>query len=441
MLIKDLKKQNIAIWGMGAEGQAAKNYLEKHKITNNILLYNDNDGPEKFAEILANADVIIRSPGVSIYKPELAQAKAAGIKITSCSDIFLNEMRANHPHTKVIGISGSKGKSTSVSMLFHMLRRLGLNAALGGNIGKPLIELLDSEHDYMVCEFSSYQASDLTASPNIVMFTNLFSVHTDWHGGHGNYCRDKVHLAANQQAGDLCIVNANNAQLVEYCRNLPNVIYYGKPDGFHANGKNLFYKDELLISIDELKISGNHNMDNLAGVMTIVEHLGLDFRKAAELLKTFEPLPHRLQKVATIDGVLFINDSISTAPEAAVSAMQSFEDGMVVISGGIENKQDYQQYAQTVEHNSKVKAVITLFQCGPQIAESIRRVVKRPDFKLIETDTLENAVKIAFDEVRRAGGHLVLFSPTAPSFGYYKNFMERGEHFINIVKNLEKENL
>ena len=172
--------------------------------------------------------------------------------------------------------------------------------------------------------------------------------------------------------------------------------------------------------------------------MTIIEHLGLDFRKAAELLKTFEPLPHRLQKVATIDGVLFINDSISTAPEAAVSAMQSFEDGMVVISGGIENKQDYQQYAQTVEHNSKVKAVITLFQCGPQIAESIRRVVKRPDFKLIETDTLENAVKIAFDEVRRAGGHLVLFSPTAPSFGYYKNFMERGDHFINIVKSLEK---
>lgn len=439
MLIKDLRNKNIAIWGMGAEGQAAKAYLETHKITDKIMVYNDNDGADKFAEVVAKAEVIIRSPGVSIYKPEIQQAKSAGIKITSCSEMFLDEMRTNHPHTKVIGISGSKGKSTSVSMLFHMLRQLGLNVGLGGNIGKPLIELLDTEHDYMVCEFSSYQASDLDVSPNIVMFTNLFSVHTDWHGGHENYCRDKVHLAANQKDGDICIVNRNNAQLAEYCRNLPNVMYYGESTGFHANGKNLYYKDELLLSIDELKISGNHNMDNLSGVMTIMAQLGLDFRKAAQTLKTFEPLPHRLQKVDTVDGVLFINDSISTAPEAAVSAMQSFEEGMAIISGGIENKQDYRQYAQTVEDNPKVKAVITLFQCGPQIAETIRQIVKRQDFKLIEVDTLEQAVEAAFAEVKKAGGHLVLFSPTAPSFGYYKNFMERGEHFISIVQQL-KEN-
>ncbi len=437
MLIKDLKKQNIAIWGMGSEGRAAREYLEKHKVTNNIMIYNDEDGPQKFNEILAKADVIIRSPGVSIYKPEIIRAKEAGIRITSCSDIFLSEMRTNRPDTKVIGISGSKGKSTSASMLFHMLRRLGYDAALGGNIGKPLIELLDSWHDYIVCEFSSYQASDLTVSPQIVMFTNLFSVHTDWHGGHDNYCRDKIHLAANQQKGDICIVNANNAQLTEYCRGLKNVVYYGENDGFHAEGKYLYYQKELLLSIGQLHISGNHNMDNLAGVMTILQHLGLDFRKAAETLKTFEPLPHRLQKVGTVGGVLFINDSISTAPEAAISAMQSFDEGMAIISGGIENKQDYRQYAQTIEHNPKVKVAVTLFQCGPQIAETLRQIVKRPDFKLIEAETLDEAVAAAYEEIRKAGGKLVLFSPTAPSFGYYKNFMERGEDFIRIVKGLK----
>ena len=437
MLIKDLKKQNIVIWGLGSEGRAARDYLEKHKITNNIMIYNDDDGPQKFNEILAKADVIIRSPGVSIYKPEFARAKEAGIRITSCSDIFLSELRVNRPETKIIGISGSKGKSTSASMLFHMLRRMGCNAALGGNIGKPLIELLDQKHDYIVCEFSSYQASDLTVSPQIVMFTNLFSVHTDWHGGHDNYCRDKIHLAANQREDDICIVNANNAQLAEYCRGLKNVVFYGENGGFHANGKDLYYQDELLLSIDQLHISGNHNMDNLAGVMTILQYLGLDFRKAAETLKTFEPLPHRLQKVGTVGGVLFINDSISTAPEAAVSAMQSFDDGMAIISGGIENKQDYRQYAQTIEHNPKVKVAVTLFQCGPQIAQTLRQIVRRPDFKLIEAETLEEAVAAAYKEIRKAGGKLVLFSPTAPSFGYYKNFMERGEDFIRIVKSLE----
>ncbi len=437
MLINELKKQNIIIWGLGSEGQAAKAYLEQHKITNNIMIYNDSDGSEKFEELLSKADVIIRSPGVSIYKKEIARAKEMGIKITSCSDIFLSEMRVNHPHTKVIGISGSKGKSTSASMLFHMLKRLGYNAALGGNIGKPLIELLDKDYDYVVCEFSSYQASDLSVSPEIVMFTNLFSVHTDWHGGHDNYCRDKVHLAAHQQKGDVCVVNANNAQLVEYCKNLPNVVYYGENTGFHANGKDLYYKDELLLKIDDLHISGNHNMDNLAGVMTVLKLLGIDFRKGAETLKTFEPLPHRLQKVCTVNGVLFINDSISTAPEAAISAMQSFDEDMAIISGGIENKQDYTQYAMTIEHNPKVKMAVTLFQCGPQIAETLRRIVKRPGFKLVEAENLEEAVKLAYEEMQRVGGKLVLFSPTAPSFGYYKNFMERGEDFIRIVKGLK----
>lgn len=435
MLIKDLYKKNIVIWGMGSEGQAAKEYLEKHKITKNIITYNDDEGENKFAKILAKADVIIRSPGVSIYKPEFTRIKEAGIEVTSCSDLFLSEMRANHPHTKVIGITGSKGKSTSASMLYHMLRRMNKKVALGGNIGKPLVELLDEENDYVVCELSSYQASDLSASPNIVLFTNLFSVHTDWHGGHDNYCKDKIHLAAHQQEGDICIVNTNNAALREYSKALPNKIYYGEQDGFHANGKDLFYADEKLVSIDELKISGNHNIDNLAGVMAVVKHLGLDYRVAIENLKDFEPLPHRLQKVATINNVTFINDSISTAPEAAIGAMQSFDCDIAIISGGIENHQDYQQYAMFIENNPKVKMAVTLYQCGPQIASDIRRIVKRPGFKLLEPQTLEDAVQEAYQELKDKGG-LVLFSPTAPSFGYYKNFMERGEHFINIVKNL-----
>jgi len=438
MQIKDLQNKNIIIWGMGSEGRSAKEYLETHNVSDNIMTYNDDEGVEKLSSIMSNADVIIRSPGVSIYKPEIKQAIEQGIKITSCSDIFLAEVKAKHPQTKIIGISGSKGKSTSVSMLYHILRKLGQNVALGGNIGKPLIELIDGNYDYIVCEFSSYQSCDLKYSPNIVMFTNLFSVHTDWHQGHDNYCRDKVHLGVHLKGDDICIVNANNPQLCEYTKNCHNIKYYGEQNSFHANGKELYFGKELLTNIDELKISGNHNLDNLAGVMTIINHLGFDYKQAALLLRDFEPLPHRLQKVGYVKDILFINDSISTAPEAAIGGMQSFDEDMAIISGGIENHQDYQQYAQFIEHNPKVKIAITLFQCGPQIASTIKKIVTRTDFKLIETDNLENAVKIAYDELLKIGGKLVLFSPTAPSFGYYKNFMERGEHFINIVKSLEK---
>lgn len=439
MLINDLRNKKILIWGMGSEGRAVKEYLEKHKVSSKIQTYNDDEGADKFAKLLkGGVEVIIRSPGVSIYKLEIASAKDKGIKFTSSSDLFLSEMRANHPRTKVIGISGSKGKSTSVSMLYHMMKALGCKAALGGNIGRPLIELIDGDYDYIVGEFSSYQASDLSVSPQVVMFTNLFSVHTDWHGGHDNYCRDKVHLAAHQQPGEICVVNANNAQLKDYCKGLENISYYGLPEGFHARGKELFYGNEAVLNIDELHISGNHNMDNLAGVVTVMDKLGLDWRKGLETLKNFEPLPHRLQKVGIVNGVMFINDSISTAPEAAIGGMQSFDEPMAIISGGIENHQDYTQYANFIANNAKVKAVITLFQCGPQIAEAVRKAVKRDDFKLIEAEDLESAVKAAYDELRRVGGGLVLFSPTAPSFGYYKNFIERGEHFINIVKSLAK---
>ena len=170
--------------------------------------------------------------------------------------------------------------------------------------------------------------------------------------------------------------------------------------------------------------------------MSIVKDLGLDVQAALESLKTFEGLPHRLQKVAKVGGVLFINDSISTAPEAAIGAMKSFEDNMVIISGGIENKQDYTEYARYIDGNSRVKAAVTLFQCGSQIAASVRENVKRSDFKLIEAESLSQAVKEAYEILKGAGGGVVLFSPTAPSFGYYKNFMERGDDFINIVKKL-----
>lgn len=438
MLLSDLKDKVVAIWGMGSEGTAVKEYLNRHNITSEIFTYNDGDGETAYNDILQKAQVVVRSPGVSIYKKEWRQLQEAGIKTTSSTDLFLNEIRANHPQTTIVGISGSKGKSMSVSMLFHIMLKAGCKVALGGNIGKPLIELLDKDYDYVICEISSYQASDLTVSPQVIMFTNLFSVHTDWHNGHDNYCRDKVHLAAHQQKGEVCLINDRNPALKSYCENCRNPRYYNVLEGFHAEGRDLYYQNQKLLSVDDMKICGIHNMENLAGVMSIVKHLGLDVTKATEAVKTLEPLQHRLQKIGRIDNVLFINDSISTAPEAAIAAMKSFDDNLAIISGGIENQQDYTDYAKYIQDNPKVKVAVTLFQCGRQIADTIRQYVTRPDFKLIEAENLREGVTLAFEELKAVNGSLMLFSPTAPSFGYYKNFMERGQDFINIVKSLEK---
>ena len=149
------------------------------------------------------------------------------------------------------------------------------------------------------------------------MFTNLFSVHTDWHKGHEGYCRDKVHLA---HKADIAVVNVNNNELMKYTGSLSNIAYYGKKDGFYARDKELFYCDEVVCNIDNLQINGNHNMENLAGVMTVIKSLGLDWRKALSFLPLFEQVAHRLQDVGTIDGIRFINDSISSAAERLCAA-------------------------------------------------------------------------------------------------------------------------
>jgi UDP-N-acetylmuramoylalanine--D-glutamate ligase len=166
--------------------------------------------------------------------------------------------------------------------------------------------------------------------------------------------------------------------------------------------------------------------------------LGLDWRKGLQSLPKFEQVAHRLQDIGVIGGVRFINDSISTAPEAAISAMKSFDDNLIIISGGTVNQQNYADYARFIENNPKVKAAITLFQCGPQIAGDIKNYVKRDGFRLIEAETLAQAVTEAYRIAHEDGATLVLFSPTAPSFGFYKNFMARGEDFINCVKTLAK---
>lgn len=453
MLLKNLKNKNILLWGLGTEGAAVLDYLLQHNLGGNIRIYSDKpfELPEKYKEmsayfgdelqeLLPQMDVIIKSPGVSAYRDEIVRAKEQGVAVTSSSDIFLDEIRTNQPQCKVIGVSGSKGKSTSVSAMYHMMKALGLNVGLGGNIGKPMIELIDEQYDYAVCEFSSYQAADLHNSPHLAMFTNLYYVHSDWHRGHENYCRDKIRLIAHQKDGDVFFVNDRNEQLKEYCAPYKgkNKKFYNQPQNFHAEGKELYWQDELLLNINELKISGNHNLDNLAGVFSILHELGVDIRTAAEALKTFEPLEHRLQKVAVHNGVLFINDSISTAPEAAIGGMKSFDEDLALISGGQYLEQNYDDYARYVQENPKVKMVCALYQSGPYLAEAIRKYVTRPDFVLLEPQTLEEAVAKANEALTADKGGIVLFSPTAPSFGFYKNFVERGRHFIGIVKELIK---
>lgn len=450
MQISELQGKNIALWGLGHEGLANLEFLLKHKLANQIYIYNDTpldfltnhpDIPvfsgDEFEQLLDKVDIIIKSPGVSIYSARFKAALQKGIKITSSTDLFLNEIRANHPQTTVIGVTGSKGKSTTSSLLYTALKASGQDVALGGNIGKPLIELLGESHCFVVAELSSYQCADLSVSPQIILFTNLFPEHIDWHLCHDNYYRDKVHLIAHQQVGDICFVNDKCEKLKKYCHEYAREFnYYNRPEGFAELDNVLCYHQEPILKIEDIKLEGYHNLDNMAGVLSVIKYLGLDINQALESFKDFEALPHRLQKVGEKKGIVFINDSISTAPETAMAAIKSFDKNMGVFLGGYDRQQDYSELAEFINDNPKVKVVATLFQTGPRVAEALRGLVKREDFVLIEEPDFEIAAQKLFTELKQQQGTLVLFSPAAPSYDCYKSFEKRGEDFIRIFNTL-----
>lgn len=446
MLISELQNKNLLIWGLGKEGLALTEFIKANVKYQNLYLYNDSEISQSalkiyhgkdIEELLNKVDVIIRSPGVSIYKDEIIQAKARGVKVTSSSDIFLSEMLKNHPQTTVIGVTGSKGKSTTSSLLYHALQFLGKDVALGGNIGRPLIELLQEEHDYVVCELSSYQCSDLSVSPKIVLFTNLFPEHIDWHRSHENYYCDKVHLVAHQQVEDVCFVNDKCEKLKKYCAaySLPYQ-YYNKKEGFAEIDNVLCENGKPLLYIEESKLQGYHNLDNMAGVLSVIKYLGLDTNKAVESFKTFNGLPHRLQKVGEKNGILFINDSISTAPETAMAALKSFDVPLGIFLGGYDRAQDYHELAEFINQDDKVKVVITLFQTGRRVAQTLKEVLKRKDIVVLEETDFEQAVKKMYEELQKVGGKMALFSPAAPSYDSFKSFEARGDEFIRLFNKL-----
>ena len=446
MLLSELQNKNLLIWGLGKEGLALTQFVQANVKYQNLYLYNDSEIAQSelkiyhgqaIDELLNKVDVIIRSPGVSIYKDEIVQAKAKGVKVTSSSDIFLSEMLKNRPQTTVIGVTGSKGKSTTSSLLYHALQALGKDVALGGNIGRPLIELLPKNHDYVVCELSSYQCSDLSVSPKIVLFTNLFPEHIDWHQNHENYYRDKVHLVAHQQTGDVCFVNDKCDKLKKYCAayNLP-YRYYNKKEGFAEIDNVLCENEKPLLHIEETKLQGFHNLDNMAGVLSVIKYLGLDTNKAVESFKTFNGLPHRLQKVGEKNGILFINDSISTAPETAMAALKSFNVPLGIFLGGYDRAQDYHELAEFINQDKNVKVVVTLFQTGARVAQTLKEVLKRKDIVVLEETNFAEAVSKMYKELQKVGGKMALFSPAAPSYGCFKSFEERGAEFIRLFNNL-----
>jgi len=435
MRIADLADRRVAIWGYGREGRAALAALGSRLPDSRFTVFcSDAEARElrdgaialslpPDAAALSAFDVVVKSPGISAYRPEIIEAQHNGTLFTSGTALWF----AEHADARVIAVTGTKGKSTVSALIAHFLRALGRRTALAGNIGLPLLELLDLpvRPDWWVIELSSFQTR---AAPRVEIgvVNNLYEEHLDWHGTRERYAADKLALA---DAAKTLVVNALQPEIVTRTAAHPHRVSFGDTAGWHVRDGAIFRAAQRVIGIVELPLPGEHNALNVCAALTALEAAGEDARAALSSIGTFRALPHRLQTLGARDGITWIDDSIATTPQATLEALASLRDRAVtVLVGGHDRGLDWRPFADDVQRDPP-HAIITMGANGARIARVLREASGR--YRLEAALTLHEAVAAARSITPSNG--IVLLSPGAPSFDQFRDYAERGRAFAALA--------
>ncbi len=441
MRISDLKEKKVALYGFGREGRAVFAAIRQRLPKLPITILNDSslsESPENTEVLtgesvknsLQHFDIIIKSPGISAYRPEIMAAKEKGVIFTSSTRLWF----AENSDKTTICVTGTKGKSTTSSLIAHLLREQGLKINLGGNVGIPLWELPMDFADIWVIELSSYQTSDFDAKPTIRVLLNLFPEHLDWHGDVDSYFNDKTRLFT-AKTDSLSILNALDENTRLYLHDLKNTIYFNELKEIHFDQKNIFDGKRWLFDANSLKLAGEHNLSNLCAALSVVKALKIDPQKCKNALSTFSSLPHRLHILGEKQKITYIDDSISTTPQSALAAVKSFENQWItLLVGGYERGLDWEKVAHFAMQRP-IQTIITMPNNGARIFEFLSHFKEKnnsnSDFpQFYQASDLQEAVMLA-KKVTPPNGMIIL-SPGAPSYGCFKDFQERGRAFAQL---------
>lgn len=411
--------KTVGIWGMGVEGKAARRFLAGRLKGVKLIDITENNRAD-----LMLCDAIVKSPGVSLYRTEIKKLKERGVPVWSGTNLY---MEYKNPEQRVIAVTGTKGKSTTSSLLVHTLRVLGINTGLGGNIGVPLLDLIDKKNDVVVAELSSYQCADFKGKPDIAVLLNLYPEHLHWHETHGQYYADKVSMV---KQADVRIINGMDKKTGDFAKQLAGALTFNVPAGMHVENGYFIDGKEKLFPIDVLPLIGEHNALNACAVLAVIKQMGLNVKACGEAFRTFKSLPHRLEKVAEVDGITFIDDSISTTPETAVAGLKAFPENtpITLIVGGMDRGQDYDCLIAYLAQNAGRIMVVTL----PDTGDAIYQFARGKGIEAAQAFDMEMAVRLAKRMTQKGG--IVLLSPAAPSYNSYKNFEVRGDEFKKQAK-------
>ena len=443
MRISQLEGKHVALWGWGREGRAAYRAIRAQLQRLPLTLF-CSVAEAVDAGVLADAllsieidataarlsafDVIVKSPGISPYKPEALAAAEQGTRFIGGTTLWF----AEHAQARTLCVTGTKGKSTTTALLAHLLRAGGHRTALAGNIGLPLLELQDDDAQFWAIELSSYQTGDVAASgvrPQIAVVLNLFPEHLDWHGSEARYIEDKLRLLTEARPR-IAVLNAVDPLLAALELPDSEVRWFGRGDGWHLRGDALHRGDAWVMDTSVLPLPGRHNRGNLCAVLTAIDALGLDAATLAPHAASFRPLPHRLQTLGVRDGITYVNDSISTTPHSSLAALDLFGDRRVaILVGGHDRGVDWQAFADAMGADPPV-AIITMGENGPRIHALLAPIAAQSGFMLDAADDLADAMHKA--RAVLGGEGVLLLSPGAPSFGPYRDYVARGRHFAEL---------
>ena len=441
-IIEELQKNsNIAILGFGREGESTYRFIRKYDSTlkltildaKDITLDDSNVVIKKYnntLDELLEYDLIIKTPGIAFasFDPDRLE-KELKPKITSQMELLLKYNKKT-----VIGITGTKGKSTTSTLLYNVLKDQLDNVFLVGNIGIPVFDKIDEFGDgIIVAEMSSHQLEFVNESPHIGIILNLFVDHLDHTGSVENYHNAKINIIRYQDENDYAIYDLDNKYLKEkdfssFKGKKLTVSNEEKASIYIDDELNLYLDNEFLVHKNDIitQLQGDHNLKNIMFVFLVAKLYNLDLDRTLESIKNFKPLEHRMEYFGTYDGIVFYEDAIATIPEATINACNTLRNVDTLIFGGMDRNIDYTSLIDYLK-TSNINHYICMPETGYKIAEYLDQN------KVIKCETLEEAVDNAFKVTEK--GKTCILSPAASSYNSFKNFEEKGNRFKELVKN------
>ena len=456
----NFKDKKVCILGYGREGQSTLKWFRKYyyddikSLTiadqNPSSLYGDELAEcncelkygENYLSGIQDYDIIIKSPGINLNKIE---KDIPSNKITSQSDIFLQEYGG-----QCIGVTGTKGKSTTSTLIYTMLRANGKKTLLLGNIGEPPLDFWKEidEATTIVFELSSHQLEYINKGPAIALLLNIFQEHLDYYAGFRQYQLAKFNITLKQNDLSKLIIHYADDRIQNLVKEngiKRDIFYFSleqhNQDGMYLDGSDIIYarQGEKMVFADYQKLQylkGKHNILNVMAASLAALQLGCDISVLQKTVYEFEGLQHRMEYIDTKQGVSFYNDAIATIPEATIAAVEALENVGTLILGGFDRGIDYSGLAEFLQ-NAEIDNVILMGPAGKRISEFMKNAEDKNFPVVFQTDMMDSAIEYA--RKNTAFGKICLMSPAASSYDKFRNFTEKGDKFRSLVSKIEDQ--